>query len=288
MLTLDRLSAGRAGWNVVTTASPAVGANFGITDDLDRDSRYRRAHEVVATVERLWTEAGTSPQGRPAIVQAGGSAEGRRLAGERADAVFTAEMTLDAALEHYRVVKEHAVRAGRRPSDVSILPGFALVIAATEREAIDAFDAWEARGPVGYTQDRLSGILGVDVGTLDLDAPLPAEIGEVPADPVNFPASLSFRATTVRFARERGLTVRELLRAYGGYGHPIIVGTPERVADTLSEWFLAGAADGFNLMPDVLPDGLTTLVDEVLPLLRARGLFRHEYEAPTLRGRLRG
>lgn len=301
LLTLDHLSGGRAGWNVVTTASPVVGANFGIVDDLDRDSRYRRAHAVVDAVERLWAGEAvhepalgvdsalrlpTSPQGRPALVQAGGSAAGRRLAGEHADAVFTAEMTLSAALEHYRVVKEHAARAGRRPAEVVVLPGFALVIASTEREAIARFDEWEARGPADYTLDRLSGILGIDAAALDLDAPLPAEIGEVPDDPASFPASLSFRATTVRFARERGLTVRELLRAYGGYGHPIIIGTPERVADTLSEWFLAGAADGFNLMPDVLPEGLTVLVDEVLPLLRARGLFREEYEAPTLRGRL--
>ncbi|MFT4306944.1 MAG: LLM class flavin-dependent oxidoreductase, partial [Microbacterium sp.] len=227
-------------------------------------------------------------QGRPALVQAGGSPEGRRLAGEHADAVFTAEMTLEAALEHYRTVKDHARRIGRDPNAVKVLPGFALVIASTEREAVDRFDEWEARGPAGYTLARLSSILGVDVSGLDPDAPLPEEIGEVPEDPAGFPASLSFRATTVRFARERALTVRELLRAYGGYGHPIIIGTPERVADTLAHWFLAGAADGFNLMPDVLPEGLTTLVDEVLPLLRARGLFRSGYEAPTLRGRLGG
>ncbi|MDO9395304.1 MAG: LLM class flavin-dependent oxidoreductase, partial [Herbiconiux sp.] len=127
--------------------------------------------------------------------------------------------------------------------------------------------------------------LGIDVAALDADRPLPEEIGEVPDDPAGFGASLSFRATTVRFARENGYTVRQLLRAYGGYGHPIIVGTPDRIADTLADWFLAGAADGFNLMPDVLPDGLTAVVDEVLPRLRERGLFRSAWEAPTLRGR---
>ncbi len=304
VLTLDHLSGGRAGWNVVTTASPQVGANFGITDDLDRDARYRRAHAVTDTVERLWLGAGTgapvvvpelgvdaaltlprSPQGRPAIVRAGGSAEGRRLAGERADAVFTAEMTLDGALEHYRVVKDHAAAVGRDPDAVKVLPGFALVIAATEREALERYDHWESLAPADYTRDRLSGILGVDVSALDPDAQLPPEIGELPDDPSAFESSLSFRSTTVRFARTHRLTVRQLLRAYGGYGHPIIIGTPEQVADTLSSWFLAGAADGFNLMPDVLPEGLTTLVDEVLPLLRARGLFRDAYEAPTLRGR---
>lgn len=305
VLTLDHVSGGRAGWNVVTTADPRVGANFGVDSGLDRDSRYARAHQFVSLVRELWERAGAdvdvpadlgggrarlalprSAQGRPALVQAGGSPAGRKLAAEQADAVFTAEMTLDAALENYAFVKDHAERSGRRAEAVTILPGFALVLGSTEAEAIERYDRWEELGPRDYALGRLSGILGVDVSGFDLDAPLPADITEVPDDAATFTASLSFRATTVRYARTRSLTVRQLLRSYGGYGHPIIVGTPERVADTLEEWFRAGAADGFNLMPDAFPAGLTTVVDEVLPLLRARGLFREEYEAPTLRGRL--
>ena len=304
LLTLDHLSGGRAGWNIVTTATKETAANFGEAAGADRDERYRRATEFTGFVERLWAGAGTggsvpstefaasasldlppSPQGRPALVQAGASPAGRQIAARSADAVFTAEMTRGAALENYRSIKALAAEAGRDPNAVAVLPGFALVIGSTEEEAARRFDDWEAKAPDDYTLGRLSGILGVDVGALDLDRPLPEEIGEAPDDISGFGASLSFRATTVRFARENGYTVRQLLRAYGGYGHPIIVGTPGRIADTLSDWFLSGAADGFNLMPDVLPDGLTAVIDEVLPILRRRGLFRSEWEAATLRGR---
>ncbi|MFT4233856.1 MAG: LLM class flavin-dependent oxidoreductase [Microbacterium sp.] len=304
VLTLDLASGGRAGWNVVTTASPHVGANFGVTDGLDRDSRYARAEEFVAFVTRLWEstrevpvpaafgggsarlDLPLAPSGRPTLVQAGGSPAGRALAARRADAVFTAEMTLDAALEHYATVKRLAATAGRDPNEVTVLPGFALVIGSTHEEAVRLYDEWEALGPPDYSLRRLSGMLGIDATDIDLDEPLPDWVTEVPEDQAGFASSLSFRSTTVRFARAHGLTVRELLRQYGGYGHPIIVGTPEDVADTLETWFRAGAADGFNLMPPVFPSGLTTLIDEVLPLLRARGLFRHEYEDATLRGRL--
>lgn len=305
LLTLDHVSAGRAGWNVVTTAGPSTGLNFSRAPGPERTERYRRAAAFVDLVQRLWSTAGTgepvvseefaagasldlppSPQGRPALVQAGGSPAGRALAARQADAVFTAEMTLSGAIENYGLVKTLARDAGRDPHQVKILPGFALVVGSTEREAEERYDEWESRAPDGYTKDRLSGILGIDVSTFELDAPLPPEVTEVPEDPDAFGASLSFRATTVRFAREKQLTVRQLLREYGGYGHPIIVGTPARIADTLTEWFLANAADGFNLMPDVLPGGLTAVVDEVLPILRSRGLFRESWEAPTLRGRL--
>lgn len=305
ILTLDHVSNGRAGWNIVTTASPAASANFGFESPPARDQRYSRAHDFVSFVEELWYGAGNgrqvrchgrdwtgrllmppSVQGRPGLVQAGGSPEGRRLAGERADAVFSAEMTLASALENYRVVKDHARMIGRDPHAVKVLPGFALVIGSTEREAIDRYEAWEERAPKNYTSDRLAGILGIDISEFDLDRPLPPWVTEIPNDPQNFASSLSFRATTVRLAREHNLTVRELLRVFGGYGHPIIVGTPKRIADTLTDWFLKGAADGFNLMPDILPEGLTVLIDEVLPILRARGIFRSSYEASTFRGRL--
>lgn len=306
ILTLDHIAGGRAGWNAVTTANAETAANFGAVEHLDRDARYRRAHEFVDFVARLWRHAGTgspvrseyfedeavldlprSPQGRPALVQAGGSPEGRRLAGERADAVFTAEMTFDEAIVNYARPREYARAIGRDPNSVKILPGFALILGSTEREALERYEKWEALAPAGLTASRLSGILGIDIDSFELDAPLPDWVTEVPEDPKRFGAGLSFRATTVRFARTHDLTVRQLLRAYGGYGHPIIIGTPQRVADTLTEWFLAGAADGFNLMPDVFPDGLTAVVDEVLPILRDRGLFRREYEHPTFRGRLR-
>jgi FMN-dependent oxidoreductase (nitrilotriacetate monooxygenase family) len=306
-LTLDYLSGGRIGWNAVTTAATAVARNFGADDVPDRTTRYARAYEFVQLVEDLWRSAATrrpvhhagsyfaydglldvppSEQGHPIIVQAGGSPGGRKLAGDKADGVFTAEMTKRLALEHYKLVKDQAASSGRDPRTVKILPGFALVIGSTEEEAIRRYDELEDRGPSGYTLQRLSGHLDYDVSTLDLDAPLPAELDAVPGDPSAFKASLSFREATVSFARENNLTVRQLLRAYGGYGHPIIIGTPEQVADVFEDWFHSYAADGINIMPDVLPEGLETFVDHVVPLLRQRGLLPHEYPARSLRERL--
>lgn len=309
--TLDVLSGGRAGWNAVTSRGGANAEIFGIDSGSypTRDIRYARAHEFVRLVEALWHSTVTgqqvvhhgrffdlegslagppSPQGTPVIVQAGGSPGGRQLAGEKANGVFTAELTLSAAQLHYREVKHHAVASGRNPHEVKILPGFALVIGSTEEEAARRYDELESRAPSSYTLDRLSGILGVDAGQFELDQPLPEDIGIVPEDPIGFKASLSFRETTVRFARENNLTVRQILREYGGYGHPIIIGTPERIAATLIEWFRSEAADGFNLMPDVFPEGLQAVVDEVVPILRREGVFRHEYEDHTVRGRFYG
>jgi alkanesulfonate monooxygenase SsuD/methylene tetrahydromethanopterin reductase-like flavin-dependent oxidoreductase (luciferase family) len=271
----------------------------------DREHRYDRALEFVDVVQALWRSAETgtpvahrgrffdldgrlsvppSAQGAPVLVQAGGSPGGRVLAGRKAEAVFTADMRQEDAVRHYREFKELALQAGRDPADVAVLPGFALVLGSTQLEADERYDELESRAPGSYTADRLSGILGIDVGRLPLDEPLPDWLDEPPA---GFDGSLSFRETTLGFAREHGHTLRELLRGYGGYGHPIIIGTPETVADTLEDWFRAGAGDGFNLMPDVFPEGLQHLVDEVLPILRRRGLFRHDYEDTTLRGRLR-
>lgn len=303
LLTLDHLSGGRFGWNIVTTQSGPIARNFGVDDVPDRTTRYERAYEFTQLVEALWAgdEVGhhgsqfsfqgrlalpPSPQGHPVLVQAGGSPGGRRLAGEKAEGVFTAEMTVALARRHYREVKDLAIGAGRDPRSVTVLPGFALVIGSTEAEAARRYDELEARGPAGYTLKRLSGILGVDVSDYDLDAPLPAALVDGSDGSLDTATSLSFRETTIGFAVENGLTVRQLLREYGGYGHPIIVGTPERIADTLEDWFTTGAADGFTVMPDVFPEGLATFVDEVVPLLRARGLFRQEYGAATLRGRL--
>ncbi len=305
--TLDVLSGGRIGWNAVTTQSGPVAGNFGAADVPPRDERYDRAYEFAEAVQDIWASAGSgdvvrhkgsrfpfdatlglpaSAQGHPVLVQAGGSPGGRRIAGEKAEGVFTAELTLDGAIEHYRQVKSLAQAAGRDPREVAILPGFALVIGSTEAEAIRRYDELEAKGPQGYTAERLSGILGEEVGQLDPDSPLPEWITE-DSDTARLPfASESFRTTTIRFARENRLTVRELLRRYGGYGHPIIVGTPGTIADTFEHWFRADAADGFTIMPDVFPEGLGHFVDHVVPLLRQRGLFRHEYETQTLRGRL--
>ncbi|MGU3502124.1 NtaA/DmoA family FMN-dependent monooxygenase [Mycobacterium sp. C31M] len=307
-LSLDYASGGRVGWNVVTTYSEAVAGNFGLTELPDRDSRYRRAGEFVDLVTALWRSVGNgstvdhrgeyfevhgglpvplSAQGFPLLVQAGGSPAGREIAGRNANAVFSAELSLRAGIEHHDHVKAIAAQAGRNPDHVKILPGLITFIGSTEAEARRRYEDSAASAPTDFPLARLATTLGVDPATLDLDAPLSAEVLAAPPDPAHFRASLGFRESVVRLAADEALTVRELIaQLAGGGGHRKIVGTPEQVADTIEHWFRSGAADGFNLMPDRFPDGLEAFTDHVVPVLRRRGLFRHEYEDPTLRGRL--
>lgn len=310
LLSLDHLSGGRLGWNVVTTYSEAAGGNFGLADLPDRQTRYRRAAEFVDVVLALWRDAaagaggidhrgeffsvtgslpqGPSPQRHPLLVQAGGSPQGRDLAGRVADAVFSAELDLEAGIEHYRYVKDVAAAHGRGPDAVRILPGLITTIGSSRAEAQRRYDEQNALLPAGHDVERLSQTLGADLSGLPPDEPIPARLlGAVP-DPSKFVGSLGFRESVVRLVTSRGLTLRQTLREFSGSGHRVIVGTPVDVADTIERWFCAGAADGFNLMPDVFPDGLEVFVDEVVPILRSRGLFRTSYTDKTLRERLTG
>lgn len=310
LLSLDHLSGGRLGWNVVTTYSEAAGGNFGLADLPDRQTRYRRAAEFVDVVLALWRDAaaggggidhrgeffgvtgslpqGPSPQRHPLLVQAGGSPQGRDLAGRVADAVFSAELDLDAGIEHYRYVKDVAVAHGRGRDAVRILPGLITTIGSSRAEAQRRYDEQNELLPAGHDVERLSQTLGADLSGLPLDEPIPQLLlGAVP-DPSKFVGSLGFRESVVRLVTGRGLTLRETLREFSGSGHRVIVGSPVDVADTIERWFRTGAADGFNLMPDVFPDGLEVFVDEVVPILRSRGLFRTSYTDKTLRERLTG
>ncbi|WP_019931044.1 NtaA/DmoA family FMN-dependent monooxygenase [Nocardia sp. BMG111209] len=310
-LSLDHLSGGRAAWNAVTTYNPAAGGNFGLTANPDRATRYRRADSFVDLVLALWRAAidghdiahrdeffdargllplDGSPQGHPLIVQAGGSPQGRDLAGRTANAVFTAEWTLPAGLEHYEQVKQVAARHGRPRSDVAILPGLITVIGSTEAEAAERYRT--ARELQGLDQELaiLGTQLARDLHTYPVDAPFPQEVLADLDDPNAFTASLGFRESLVRAIGDRladnpGYTLRDAVLEFGAGGHRRIIGTPEQVADTIEQWFRAGAADGFNLMPDAFPSGLEIFVDEVVPILRRRGLFRHEYAEVTLRER---
>ncbi|MGC4933819.1 LLM class flavin-dependent oxidoreductase [Gordonia sp. DT30] len=305
--SLDHLSGGRVAWNVVTTYSPEAAGNFGLAELPDRDVRYRRAEEFVTVVNDLWRSViderptvhhgeffdveavlpvPRSAQGYPLLVQAGGSPDGRALAGRAAHAVFSAEMSLGAGIEHYRHVKSVAAAAGRNRSHIRVLPGLITVLGSTEEQARRRHRESTALSPDGFSLRRLAGTLGVDPDELNHDAPLPVSVVDGPPDPARFRGSLGFREAVVRLAVDERLTVGQLLDVLaGGFGHRRVVGTPEQVADTIEHWFLAGAADGFNLMPDKFPDGLEDFVDQVIPILQERGLFRREYEAPTLRGR---
>lgn len=307
LLTLDVLSGGRAGWNVVTTRGAAAAANFGLPDVPLRDDRYERAGEFVELVLALWDSAHTgqevhhageffdlrgrlvvpgSRQGRPVLLQAGGSAKGRALAGRLVDGVFSAELTQAAALQNARVVKQAAVDHGRSADSVRILPGLLLTLGSTEEEARRRSDELHDAGPSSYSAQWLSQAIGFDVTTLALDEPFPEEVLGPLADQATFTGSVGFRESIIAQIRRTRPTVRDYLREsrYAGSGHGGFVGTPEKLADRIEDWFRSGAVDGFNLQPDVLADTLPVIVDEVVPILRARGLYRHEYTTDTLRG----
>jgi FMN-dependent oxidoreductase (nitrilotriacetate monooxygenase family) len=314
--TLDHGSGGRAGWNAVTTADASASRNFGLPAVLEHKTRYDRAKEFAEVVHALWdsweddafvgdkasarfvdtskvhaiAHRGTyysvagplnlprSPQGRPVTVQAGGSNDGRDLAAAQADAVFTLAQTIEEGAAYARDLRARAAAYGRSGEAIVILPGLATVIGSTEAEAKRRQDELWELVPIEYSLARLANTLQIDPALLELDKPLP--------DPLPLPANANHTMFqgTVNIARRGNLTVRQLLRALGGgVGHRIIVGTPDSIADDIEAWFRAGAADGFNLMPDVLPTGLEVFVETVVPILQRRGLFRTEYRGSTLR-----
>ncbi|MGA5300276.1 LLM class flavin-dependent oxidoreductase [Nucisporomicrobium flavum] len=316
--SLDHLSRGRAGWNIVTTAGDAAARNFGLADQPLHRTRYERADEFLEVATRLWDSwtddaivadkqrgvhalrervraidhHGTffrvdgplnlprSPQAYPLLVQAGSSEDGKEFAAKWAEAVFTAQPTLAESQAFYADLKRRAAAAGRDPDHVVILPGIVPVIGDTEAEARE-LDAELDRliGPE-YARKQLANTLGVDPELLQLDRPLPENLpGEEQIE-----GAKSRRTLIVEWARREHLTVRELIgKLGGGRGHRTFTGTPEQVADTIQHYFENGAADGFNIMPAVLPSGLEAFAGKVVPILQERGLFRTEYRGTTLR-----
>lgn len=316
--SVDWVSGGRAGWNVVTTAGPDAARNFGVDDQPAHAVRYERAAEFIEVAQKLWDSweddavladkaAGVwadserirtvdhegkhfkvrgplnvprPPQGQPLIVQAGSSENGKDLAARYADAVFTAHQTLADAQDFYRDLKARTAAAGRDPETIKILPGIVPVIGATEEEARALERELDRLIKPEYARIQLAKTLRVAPEDLPLDRQLPDNLpGE---DEIE--GAKSRYTLIVQLARREKLTVRELIgRLGGGRGHRTFTGTPVQVADAIQEWFDGGAADGFNIMPPVLPSGLETFVDQVVPILQDRGLFRTEYAGRTLR-----
>ncbi len=316
--SLDHLSRGRAGWNIVTTGAPQAAQNFGLDAHPAHAERYERAHEFLQVVTRLWDSwedealvadaasgvfADTdrihpvdhegrhlkvrgplntprSPQGRPVYVQAGSSADGRAFAAAWAEAVFTAHQTLASGQEFYADIKRRAAVLGRDPERVLILPGISPFIGSTEAEARALHDEFNELTQPEYSLQMLERILGLRLGPGELDGPVPRSLVETGGERGN---GSRFRVVLDIIDRERP-TVRQLLhRLAGARGHRVVTGTPEQVADRMQEWFENGAADGFNIMPPWLTGGFDVFADEVVPLLRRRGLFRTEYTGTTLR-----
>lgn len=286
---LDYLSGGRVGWNVVTTAGPVAAANFGREGEPDHSLRYTRAAQVVDHVTATWERrrhagVNVSPQGRPVIVQAGGSADGRKLASRVAEVVFSVDQHIDSAREFRRELRDGAAANGRDPDGIVVLPGLSTVIGSTEAEARQRRELLDELLPDAYARSRLSGQLGVDVNELHDDEPIPHEIL---ADPLSAQGSQSFYRVVRDIIVRENPTLRQLLRRLNGStGHRIVTGTPEQIADDVELWFRTGAADGFNIMPDVLPSGFTDLADQLIPELQRRGLFRTDYSGDTLRDHL--
>jgi FMN-dependent oxidoreductase (nitrilotriacetate monooxygenase family) len=316
--SLDHVSGGRAGWNIVTTAGADAARNFGLDDVPPHRERYERAAEFVEVSTKLWDSwsddavladkaAGVhadaarvrpihhrgrffrvdgaltvprSPQGYPLLVQAGSSKDGREFAARHAEAVFTAQQTLDEARAFYRDLKARAAALGRDPDGIKVLPGIVPVIGDTEARARE-LDAELARliSPE-YAKRQLAARFKLDPDALHLDELLPADLPS--EDEVE--GAKSRHTLIVDLARRENLTVRQLIaRLGGGRGHRTFTGTPTQVADAIEEWFDGGAADGFNIMPAVLPSGLTAFVDQVVPILQERGRFRTDYQGSTLR-----
>ncbi|PRH78124.1 LLM class flavin-dependent oxidoreductase, partial [Streptomyces solincola] len=315
--SLDHISGGRAGWNIVTSGTVQEARNFGFDEHLEHALRYERAREFVEVATGLWDSweddavvldraAGIyadprkvrpighqgvhfgvqgplnvprSPQGHPLLVQAGSSEDGREFAARYAEAVFTAQQTLADGQAFYKDLKSRLARHGRREDDVRVLPGIAPVIGSTEAEARALEQELTDLQVPEYGLAQLSGMLGVDLTGLPLDGPLP----DLPEER-DINGNKSRFTLVAELARREGLTLRQLIaRLGGGRGHRVVVGTPEQIADRIQEWFTQGAADGFNIMPPYLPGGLEHFVDQVVPILQERGLFRTEYTGRTLR-----
>jgi FMN-dependent oxidoreductase (nitrilotriacetate monooxygenase family) len=223
-----------------------------------------------------------SPQGRPVLVQAGSSDTGRGFAARHAEAIFTAHMEKRTAQEFYADIKARVTSAGRAPDQVLILPGLSPMIGGTEAEAKRLQRELDDLTDPEVGRKRLAGRFGGhDFSHLPLDKPLAPE--DFP-DPDSVEAARSRTEVIVNLVRRDRPTLRQLLSYLAGArGHYIFAGAPEQVADLMEDWFRTGAADGFNLMPPVLPWMFDVFVAEVLPILRRRSLFRHEYTGETLR-----
>ena len=314
--SLDHLSNGRAGWNIVTTSNPDAALNFGLEEHMEHGDRYRRAHEFFEVVTGLWdswaddafvrdVESGVyfdpaklhvldhkgpylsirGPlniarpiQGWPVIVQAGASEAGRQLAAETAEVVFAAPSQLADGQAFYRDVKGRLEVLGRDRDHLKILPGAFVVVGETVEEAREKRARLDSLVHYESAIASLSIALGHDAAGFDPDAPLP----ETPETN----ASRSGRERVIRLARRENLTVRQLAQRLGGYAGLAFVGTPKTIADEMEEWLFTEGSDGFNVMFPYLPEGLDDFVDKVVPELQRRGIFRREYEGRTLRENL--
>jgi alkanesulfonate monooxygenase len=314
--SLDHISGGRAGWNIVTTSNPDAALNFGLEEEVEHDERYVRAREFYDVVTGLWdsfaddafirdVESGIyfdpakihvlahkgkhlsvrgplniarPVQGWPVIVQAGASDAGRQLAAETAELVFAPAANVEAGKALFADIKGRARAIGRDPESIKILPGALVIVGETVEAAIAKRTHLDSLVHYDSGIASLNSAVGYDVSGFDPDGPLP----EIPQTN----ASKSARERVIALAQRENLTIRQLAQRIGSYSGLAFVGTPQTIADDMEQWLTEEGSDGFNLMFPFVPEGLNDFVDKVVPELQRRGIFRKEYEGKTLRENL--
>jgi len=315
--SLDLVSGGRAGWNLVTSGNKAEADSFGLAEHMEKTERYKRAHEFAHVVRGLWNSWGDdvfvrdrvsgtyfdkdklhildhdgvyfrtrgpinvppSPQGEPVMVQAGASDDGRELAAETAEVIFGAQQTLEGAQEFYADVKHRLLAYGRKPDHLKVMPGLLVCVGETHDEAERKYEMLQDLiDPVTGLQ-LLSKRLDFDLSDFPINGPLP----DIPRNKISSTRVDLF----VEIAHRENLTIRDLYRRVAGArGHYEIIGTPAEIVDMMEQWVSEGACDGFNIMPPVFPASLREFVDLVVPELQRRGLYRTAYSGTTLRENL--
>ncbi len=316
--SMDLISNGRVGWNVVTTSHPAAHLNFG-GKQFNRQEKYERAYEMVDAVQQLWASwdkealildqernlfadmskinpinykgkhiqtngpinLPPSEQGQPVIFSAGGGDEGLEIALRYGNSIYTNPPTLEYAVAYWQYVKQKLAAHQRSVEDFIVFNGVIISLGGTEEEALQRRREIDALGPYQDRMNYLGYLLSIDISHLELDDPIPSELQKIMR-----PHPQDLRAIKAYEHAKKGLTIRDIL-AYGPINyHPVLVGTPEQVADTLEEWFKADVGGGFSIMPDTGVDALRDFVNEVIPILQQRNLFRTEYEGNTFRDNL--
>ncbi|SPL68955.1 LLM class flavin-dependent oxidoreductase [Acinetobacter stercoris] len=317
--SLDHISKGRAGWNVVTTSAADTARNFNVEKHPDAKTRYERAGEFIEVTKKLWDSweddafkydkisgqffdaekiheplhhgkyfhiqgalnVSRPPQGYPVIVQAGQSEDGRELAAQYAEVIFTAQQSLEDAQSFYRDLKTRLKKYGRHTDDLKIMPGVSVFVAKTEQEAKEKYQLLNDLIHPEVGLSLLTGLSGgINLSQYDLDAAFP----KLKDTEINFS---SRQQMMIEIAHKHQFTIRQLYEYIAcARGHWTLIGTPEQVVDQLQLWFENEAADGFNILPPTTPAGLNDFVEFIIPELQRRGIFRTEYEGTTLRENL--
>jgi FMN-dependent oxidoreductase (nitrilotriacetate monooxygenase family) len=315
--SIDHITGGRAGWNVVTSSNPKAALNFNLDEHIEHEQRYERANEFVDVIRGLWDcwddgaiiadketgryiDAGKvrplnhhgrffkvrgplnmarCPQGHPVIIQAGGSPSGLELAARTADVVFSVVQELAPAKAAYADLKGRMAKYGRDPDDLAVLPGVMTIVGDSDAEAREKLAELQSWVSPTNAATLVASRIGYDVSGHPLDGPVPP-----PPPELN---SRTFPAVLYEMAKRENMTLRDLYNlTAAARGHWVICGTPHKIADILEEWLVERAADGFNILPAHFPGGFSEFVDRVVPELQRRGLFRREYEGRTLRDHL--